>query len=141
MNGELKFLDHARQVGFFASILKRLCCEDGPIVKYENELPPEFVITEHANERLQARVLIKPCKLRKIIVKAWHNKQPVNPRLLDKLTRKPEYRNKHYRWFNGYIFVFSIRYNKTIGFAQKILVTVFHPRMVERAQRNIDKNN
>jgi len=91
--------------------------------KIITDLPPEFIITEHALERLKTRFNCSPEKRHKIMLKAWDSQEyPGN-----KFAKNAKYHHEKgiYKLFNGYIFVFRTRYNKRLGFCQKNLITIF----------------
>ena len=91
--------------------------------RVESALPPEFIVTEHGCHALEKRFHCSSNKFHKIMLKAWNS--DANPGY--KYIR--EARRTHpkgiYKIFNGYIFVFRIRYNKQLGFSQKYLITVY----------------
>lgn len=97
-------------------------------VRYDWELPPDFVVTEHAAQRLQIRSPIAPAKLKQVVAKAWDSKQGVE--VIAKYrayAKKRAESSDQYRVFQGLIFVFVCRYNKYLGYSQKTLVTVISP--------------
>ena len=60
------------------------------------------------------------------MIKAWMNKEPV---------RKAEQKTYEgdpatYRMFNGFTFVFVNQFNKRYRVKQKVLITVYDPRVV-----------
>lgn len=89
----------------------------------ETKLPPEFIITEHAYTALEKRSNCSPDKYHKIMLKAWDSDANPGYRYIQEARRTHE--KGIYKMFNGYIFVFRIRYNKRMGFAQKYLITVY----------------
>lgn len=110
---------------FFKKFLKKFIEKNYKVwgTKLEVDLPPEFIITQHAENKFKQRVCCNQNKKHKIIVKAWNSKEKIRPGFIRR-SRKL-YGNKIYKLFNGYIFVFDIRYNRKAGFAQKFLITVF----------------
>jgi len=96
-------------------------------VEIETCLPPEFLIREHAEQRICERIKCSPAKMKKITIKAWNSKLKL-PHLFEYEKQKIGYANSIYRYHNGFIFVFSTKYNIKLGFSQKILVTVYDPK-------------
>lgn len=92
-------------------------------IKLEVDLPPEFIITEHADANMKLRFKCKPEKMYKIMLKAWKSEVIMPPAYIGDRTKKHEH--GIYKMFNGFVFVFRTRYNKKLGFSQKYLVTVF----------------
>lgn len=100
-------------------------------VECERKIPPEFIICEHALERLKERFYCEEKKLYKIVVKAWNNKEKVPFGKIIKLKNSKSHKgNISYKTFNGFIFVFANYYNSILGFNQKTLVTVYNPKVV-----------
>lgn len=91
--------------------------------KIETDLPPEFIILEHAFDRLDGRFPCGPDKYHKVMLKAWESQEPIDRKFLQYARAKHQY--GIYKLFHGYVFVFRTRYNKKLGCAQKYLVTVF----------------
>jgi len=91
--------------------------------KIETELPPEFIITDHALESLEKRFNCCPNKYHKIMVKAWNSPLSPNKSYIKKANKK--HPSRTYKIFNGFIFVFHTEYNKKAGFTQKFLITVY----------------
>jgi len=91
--------------------------------KIETDLPPEFIITEHAYQSLVDRFSCRSDKLHKIMIKAWSAKDHPGP-LFQRNSRR-YHKEGIYKMFMGYVFVFRVRYNKKLGCAQKYLITVF----------------
>ena len=91
--------------------------------KIETDLPPEFIITEHACEALEKRFNCSSDKFHKVMLKAW--KSTATPGYMYIKEARKNHRKGIYKMFNGFIFVFRLRYNKRAGFAQKYLITVY----------------
>lgn len=91
--------------------------------KIEADLPPEFVITDHALDSFEERFNCRPDKRHKIMVKAWASEETPDYKWIKEYGRKHE--KSIYKIFQGFIFVFRIRYNKRLGASQKYLVTVY----------------
>lgn len=98
-------------------------------VAMENELAPEFIITNHAKMRMQKR-LNYPDKIdmMETVLDAWHRgKEP--PESFDKdRGHKPKkhYKKLVYKYHLDYIFIFAIRDRERIWGGQKYLVTVYN---------------
>lgn len=97
-------------------------------VKFETDLPPEFVISKHAEERLRNRVGVSKKKMSELVVKAWHTKDVQIPKL-----NKREYKAEHFykykrqkvcRELMGYIYVFAYSSGRAPFNSQKVLITV-----------------
>jgi hypothetical protein len=95
----------------------------------EADLPPEFLITKHAADRLWNRVGVKADKHSKVTVKAWHSKVVTRP-IINRLEYAKGFDDRrytcHYRELMGWVFVFGIRIDRRGPFAQqKVLITVY----------------
>ena len=92
---------------FLKHIRKQLQCWG---VVFESDLPPEFVVSHHAEQRLAERVGVKKDKMVKMVMKAWNAKTPN----MDKWGKKL-YENKfrkdgkyiEFREMMGYLFIFN----------------------------------
>lgn len=112
---------------FLRRLIHKYCYLFG--VQFEGELPPEFIITHHAKQRLAERVGVSAEKMKKITMKAWNCKDRVK-----KITHnRTEYfyeelhgRKIHLRSCMGYTFVFDKRYQRGLPYPQKILITVYN---------------
>lgn len=91
--------------------------------KIEANLPPEFIVSQHAIEKMGKRFQCRPEKVHKIMLKAWRSKEQLNYATIQRLNYG--HHNGIYKTFNGFVFVFRLRYNNRLGFSQKYLVTVF----------------
>lgn len=89
----------------------------------ETSLPPEFIITEHAYSKIEKRFNCRSDKIHKIMLKAWKTKEIPDRDFIKRANQK--YASGIYKMFNGYVFVFRLRYNNRLGFSQKYLITVF----------------
>lgn len=100
-------------------------------VKYEGDLPPEFIVTNHALDRLKYRSGTKEDKFKKIIIKAWYSSEYLDEKFLNKQEEIQFFKGKRnrsrikYKLFNGLIFVFQLHFNGQIGVNQKKLITVY----------------
>ena len=97
-------------------------------VEFESSLPPEFVISDHAEKRLNERVRMKPEKMKALVVKAWYAK-PVNTPKLEKTQNRSSYyygEERICRELMGKIYVFAYAYgkNRRPFSVQKVLITV-----------------
>jgi len=99
-------------------------------VEYETRLPPEFLITKHAEEGIKQRFNVSENKIKKVIIKSWYNKEKINNRVLCKLLRNRKYGRTSYKIFNGFIFVFKCVFVSKLGINQKVLLTVYDPKVV-----------
>lgn len=101
-------------------------------VGWESDLPKEFIISQHAEERLLERMTKNRDKLEKIVVRAWRSKLAVPSNV--NLPRKYERVYYRYRWFGGYLFVFQIilagRNYSRFQLSQKKLITVYNPKTI-----------
>ena len=91
--------------------------------KIEADLPPEFIVTEHACNKLIERFKCDSKKFHKIMLKAWRSEEHIDKEFIYRA--KLTHNRGIYKMFNGHIFVFRVRYNNRLGFSQKYLVTVF----------------
>lgn len=100
-------------------------------VGFESELPPEFVITNHAEQRLKKRLnYAHRHQIPKLMLDAWHDgdKPPADfdPK---KASRPTKYFSKFiYKHYAGYIWIWGVRYNKQIPEGQKHLITIYNWR-------------
>lgn len=90
--------------------------------EYDFNLPPEFIITEHARQRMIDRGVCKEKKIRKVVVKAWHSEETTLKQWNKQYNRLP---HEVYKSFMGYLFIFLIKHNKRLGYTSKTLVTVY----------------
>lgn len=100
-------------------------------VGFESQLPPEFVITNHAKERLNRR-LAYPHKHRmvELMIDAWHEGEEPPETFLKEKARKPRnhFHSFVYRYHEGYIWIWGLQYSKLIPDGQKYLVTIYNWR-------------
>ena len=94
----------------------------------ETDLPPEFIITHHAHQRMRERVGVSPEKMKKLVMKAWNCR--------DKVKETVKNHSEYHYWYMrgkrtdlrscmGYIFIFEKKYLRGIPYPQKILITVY----------------
>lgn len=98
-------------------------------VDFAPEKPPEFIITDHARRRLLKRFRCNKTKIKKIIVKAWRCKEAIENKKLYKLKKYNKGKQYTFRSFMGYIFVFAYDYRLSTRPPQKILITLYHPKI------------
>lgn len=91
-------------------------------VALETDLPPEFIITKHAHNRMSERFMCSEEKIKKIAIKAWYSKDYTHH--VEYRSKVKGYKNSVYRIYQGYIFVFTEKNIANLHFNQKILVTV-----------------
>ena len=119
----MKILENMKNV-FFAVFAERAKIWG---VEFETRFPSEFVITNHAEDRIRERVSVKPKKMMRMVVKAWGSKETV-PRL-NKLAYAVQFgedpKFMFYRMFMGYVWIFRTMYRKNCQTPQKILITVY----------------
>ena len=106
---------------FLKEFIEKNYCTWG--MKIETNLPPEFIVTEHAYKKIKNRFKCNPNKIHKIMLKAWKTKETPSQKFIYKA--KYNHKDGIYKMFNGYVFIFRIRYNNKLGFSQKYLITVF----------------
>lgn len=98
-------------------------------VGFESELPPEFVITSHAEQRLKKRLdYSHRHMLPKLMLDAWYDgeepPESFNPK---KATRPTKHFKKFiYKYHAGYVWIWGVRYSKTIPDGQKHLITIYN---------------
>lgn len=94
-------------------------------VEFETDLPAEFVITTHAEQRLIERLRVKKEKLAKVVVKAWYTDDVPSAKVNRAAYNYPA-KNKRYREMMGYTWVFGYGHESRSGLPpQKVLITVF----------------
>lgn len=97
-------------------------------VKSESELPPEFIISNHAIKRASQRFLLSEEELKEKMLNAWYGGEYMPKEFyIDKheLGYYSKWRNLQYKRFEGIIFIFRLLHNKQLGFSQKNLITVY----------------
>jgi hypothetical protein len=93
------------------------------------DLVPEFLITEHAKQRMAERIKVSPRKMEKLCAKAWYGKSIPIPKLIERQNRADyfyHYRDeKVAREVMGYVFIFGYGQPRPNGLPrQKKLITV-----------------
>jgi len=98
-------------------------------VQFETDLPPEFVISKHAEQRFEERLGCSKDKMAKVAVKAWSAPEPDLKKWGRKIYNysfKDNAAKIHYREHMGFLFVFAV-YNKRMFLpAQKLLITLMN---------------
>lgn len=88
--------------------------------------PADFLVTEHARERMVERLGVHPDKIGLMVYKAWLSKEPLPKSFV--INKKIKlYRKRTYKFYVGGIFVFKQRIFKNKDFTQKVLLTVIRP--------------
>lgn len=95
-------------------------------VIFESDLPPEFVITIHAEERMSQRIKCRRDKMIKLAMKAWESKEKLDPVFLNRKEYQGQVRGIEYRQLMGYVYIFNVRYVAIGNYYQKRLVTVYN---------------
>ena len=123
----------AMKIPYISDVVKRRLRElvEGKFVVWgaalETSLPPEFVVTEHATQKLKTRFKCNSNKILKGTIKAWRSQERLRESFVRRKQRVHEQQGI-YKSFNGYIFVFRLRYNKKLGCSQKYLITCFQKK-------------
>lgn len=96
--------------------------------EFEINLPPEFIITDHARQRLTERIGVSEKKMKQLTMKAWYCKE----RVKEEVKKRSEYyhkgKNKNivFRSCMGYTFIFKRAFTFGVPHQQKILITVYN---------------
>lgn len=92
-------------------------------VKFEYQIPPEFIVSIHGQTRMMERFKCNKNKIKKITQKAWgYGGSVFVPNKL-KQKHKPVRGVIEYRYYFGYIFVFNVIEKN--NYSLKILVTLY----------------
>lgn len=97
-------------------------------VALEIDLPPEFIITEHAKERIKERFYIfDALKAKEDTYNAWHYGKPPAEWMRIKMQRLGLTKKYTYVFYEGCLYVFRILKCTVAkyGYAQKLLVTCY----------------
>ena len=103
---------------------------------FESRLPPQFIITKHAKERIMQRMDLKMKDVPSVVILAWQKgKKPPTEFNKDKAV-KPEAglifcREFRYKFYKGYIFVFGLKWNRQLKETQKYLLTIYYGNMYD----------
>lgn len=96
-------------------------------VEFETEMPPEFLVTEHAERRLLERMRVSKRKLKETVVKAWHAKRVDSAKLNRKLYNSHLHHGNHKvvgRELMGFVFLFRYGVYRQDFPPQKVLISV-----------------
>ena len=94
-------------------------------LKFEDQMPPEFIVSRHAEERATERLTTSKAGVAEQTIRAWY--KGVKPPASFDVTRKPDryrYRKIAYRYHSGVVWVYGIRWVKQAGYQQKHLITI-----------------
>lgn len=95
-------------------------------VDTEAEAPPEFIITNHALERLKRRIKGRS-DYKELVLEAWHyGKEPPPDFIIDAATRPPYFRMFRYCYYDYNVYVFGLKRGKRVHNTQKFLITIFN---------------
>lgn len=98
-------------------------------VGFENDLPSEFIITNHAKQRLNKR-LAYPHKhqIIDLMLDAWHiGLEPPESFNRDKGHKpKKHFKGFVYKWHEGYIWIWGIKEHSAFDDGQKFLITIYN---------------
>jgi len=100
-------------------------------IVFEYNLPPELIITDHADQRMKERFKCNPIKIKKIVMKAWNSPDMIPPNYIQKFISKQKSGKYSYKSFCGNYFIFKLIYKTRLVGYQKLLVTVINPRIYE----------
>lgn len=95
-------------------------------VGFESDLPPEFIISTHAEERMRERMKCSKDKMVKLVAKAFYGKSVPIPKL-ERIKNKTHYRYDERRFAKemmGFVFVFVMAEPRHPLPRQKVLITV-----------------
>lgn len=96
-------------------------------VGFESDLPPEFVVSLHAEQRLIERMGCSRRKIPKVVMKAYYGRSVPLPKLNTKRYYSAHHhpgKNRVAREMMGYVFIFAYTQPRGAFPAQKVLVTV-----------------
>ena len=96
-------------------------------VQFETDLPPEFVVSKHAEQRFTERLGCNKQKMAKITVKAWNAAEPDLKKWGRKIYNhsfKDDAAKIQYREHMGFLFVFAVYPSRRPLASQKVLVTL-----------------
>ncbi len=110
-------------VTLFQSIIRFF--SNPEVTTYQPRERKEFVVTNHARERIIERLKCHPSKIEKLVIKAWlSTKEPIPLEFRIRQERKG-YKGSTYRKFLGYIWVFDATKH------QKVLVTIYRQNVFD----------
>jgi hypothetical protein len=97
-------------------------------VQFESSLPPEFVVSEHAEQRIRERFgLTDKKKMAKMVQKAFYSRQTKSSPRITIAKNRSEYKGKKYKFreMMGRVFIFAYSGARGELPPVKLLVTVF----------------
>ena len=99
-------------------------------VGFEKDLPPEFNITNHAVGRLKQRVGGEEKTYPELVIDIWYEGANAEESFNTKLEGRHKHMGKYfqnfvYKQMGNKIWVFGLKYQKSIGCMQKSLITVY----------------
>jgi hypothetical protein len=95
----------------------------------EQAIQDEFILSNHAKERIAERVQVTSRKVMKMVAKAWRSKLAI-PKI-NRLEYAKAYRDdsfsraRCYRFYMGHVWVFRIQNRVDGPGMQKVLITVY----------------
>lgn len=100
-------------------------------VGFELELPPEFIISTHADMRLRQRLVESKVDMPKLVIESWYDGenppesfQPNMANIDPKMRKRfPKFK---YKYYGNYIFIFGVRYSRFFHDGQKTLITIYN---------------
>lgn len=95
----------------------------------------EFIITTHAEQRIQERFNCRKDKIMKVCQKAWQSQTPPNKLMVYFKKQRTNNKKSVYKVFQGLVFVFKYRHNKDLNYTYKVLITVYNPKLYESSER------
>lgn len=96
-------------------------------VEFQSNLPPEFIVTTHAEERIVQRIGCKKDKIAKLVMKAWSSQEKISEVFENRREYgRPGQKGIFYKQFMGYVFVFQVQYIQSHDYHRKKLITVYN---------------
>lgn len=94
-------------------------------LRFEEELPPEFIVSHHATLRAQERITTSKTDMAEHTIRAWYKGTQL-PDDFDTSRKPSKYRYKKiaYRYHSGVVWVYGLRWIKQAGYQQKHLITI-----------------
>lgn len=111
-------------------------------VLFESSLPPEFIVTSHAEDRLLTRFGCNRDKCKKITIKAWYSKEKVEQTWINKKEYFDKTNDATYKYFMGHVFIFQVIHKR--DYSQKKLITLYPKKGVKSTKdyfRKLNKKN
>lgn len=100
-------------------------------VGFENDLPPEFVITNHAKLRLDKRLAYPhKNKITQLMLEAWYDGEETPDTFKKDKGHKPKktFSRFVYKYYEGYIWIWGVNKSELIPDGQKYLITIYNWR-------------